>query len=280
MSLTFNYQIGGRLPGSRTLALTSTGGSTSFTAKETDPWLSIAPASGTITPGNPGSIRASVNPAGMAPGTYGAQININGTSISVSVSLIITSGSGSCDDGCGGTSGHMYAQPYVSSSQSGTLAAAWVDNMGATPLSTSDPLNRGLVLSKAASAPADALAGATIQNVTGMNLTELGFYLRTVTPCGTDSPQFLVVTTDGAMHTVGGCTSTTTTPPSPAPNGWLHLQFDPAKAGITTGVKSISLAIGKGPTPPTGSIAVIDNIEINGVVVGKGTTSTSTSRDN
>src|SRR5882672_7108138 len=72
-SLSFNYQMGGRLPSSRTLSITSTGGSTSYTAKETDPWLSINPTSGS---GTPGSIRASVNPAGMAVGSYGAQINI------------------------------------------------------------------------------------------------------------------------------------------------------------------------------------------------------------
>jgi len=56
-----------------------------------------------------------------------------------------------------------------------------------------------------------------------MNLTELGFYLRTVTPCGPDSPQFLVVTTDGAMHTVGSCIPTTTTIPSPRAGGLVTL---------------------------------------------------------
>jgi len=144
--------------------------------------------------------------------------------------------------------------------------------MGATPLSTSDPRNRGLVLSKAALAPADALAGANILNVTGMNLTELGYYLRTVTTCGPDSPQFKVVTTNGTTYWVGGCVPTTSTTPSPAPTGWVHLTFDTAQAGITTGVTSISLVIGKGATPPSGSIAVIDNIEVNGVLVGKGGT--------
>jgi len=207
----------------------------------------------------------------MSPGTYSGLIHVSATgAIQTTVTVTLNVTSSGCVTNCGGTTGSMYAQPYVSDSQSGTLAAAWVDNMGATPLSTTDPRNRGLVLSKAASAPADALAGATIQNVTGMNLTELGFYLRTVTPCGSDSPQFLVVTTDGMTHMVGGCTSTTTAPPSPAPIGWLHLQFDPAKAGISGGVTSISLVIGKGTTPPTGSIAVIDNIEVNGVLVGKG----------
>jgi hypothetical protein len=271
-SLSFNYQLGGRLPSSRMLSITSTGGSTSYTAKETDPWLSINPTSGT---GTPGSIRASVNLTGMAAGSYGAQINItaqNGKTFTVPVALIITSGSG----GGGGTTSGMYAQPNMSDTQSGTLAAAWVDNLGASPLSTTDPRNRGLILAKDATAPASAWAGAVIQNVTGMSLTELGFDFRAGIQCSADSVHFLVVTTDTMPHTVGGCTSSSTLPPSSAPTGWMRLRFNPSQASppITSPVQSISLVLEKGSTS-TGSIAVIDNIEINGVPVGKGATSTS-----
>jgi hypothetical protein len=269
-SLSFNYQMGGRLPSSRTLSITSTGGSTSYTAKETDPWLSINPTSGT---GTPGSIRASVNPAGMAPGSYGAQINItpqNGKTTTVAVALIITSGSG------GGTTGGMFAQPYMSDTQSGTLAAAWVDNLGASPLSTTDPRNRGLVLAKSASPSTNAWAGAVIQNVTGMSLTELSFDFRASIPCSADSPHFLVVTMDGHMQTYGGCNISSAAPTSSAPTGWTHLQFDlsPATRANSSPVQSISLVLDKG-TASTGSIAVIDNIQVNGVPVGKGATSTS-----
>jgi len=268
-SLSFNYQMGGRLPSSRTLSITSTGGSTSYTAKETDPWLSINPTSG----GTPGSIRASVNPAGMAAGSYGAQINItaqNGKTTTVTVALIITSSSG------GGTSGTMFAQPYMSDSQSGTLAAAWVDNLGASPLSTTDARNRGLVLAKSASALATAWAGASIQNVTGMSLKELSFDFRASIPCSADSPHFVVVTTDGVKHMVGGCTSSPNAPPSSAPTGWTRLWFDLSQGtqAISSPIQSISLVLDKG-TASTGSIAVIDNIEVNGVLVGKGATSTS-----
>jgi Viral BACON domain len=285
-SLTFTYQMGGRSPASQMLAINNTGGSTSYNATETDPWLSIAPTSGTSGPGNPGSIRASVNPAGMTPGSYGAQINIstpNGSTTTVSVGLIITSGSGGGGEG-GSTRGGIYARPYVSDTQSGTLAASWVDDLGATPHNPSDPHNRGLVIAKSPTAPADGLAGATIQNVTGMNLTEVGFDLRAGVLCGADSAQFLVITTDKVTHMLGGCTSTTTTTTSTAaisaPAGWTHLQFDPDKATppINSQVQSISIVLGKGSTS-TGGIAVIDNIEINGVPVGKDSTSTSRPRD-
>jgi len=273
-SLTFNYQMGRRWPSSRALSISSTGGSTSYTAKETDPWLSINPTSG----GTPGSMQASVNPTGMAAGSYGAQINItaqNGKTTTVPVALIITSGS----EGGSGTTGGMFAQAYMSDPRSGTLAAAWVDDLGASPLSTTDPRNRGLALATSASASAGTWAGAVIENVTGMSLTELGFDFRASVQCSTNSLQFVVVTADGVKHTVGGCTSSPTTPPSSAPTGWMRLRFDPSQAtptpiSKTDHVQSISIVLDKGSTS-TGSIAVIDNIEINGVPVGKRTTSTS-----
>jgi len=278
-SLSFNYQMGGSSPSARTLAITSTGGSSSFTATETDPWLSIAPKSGTSTPA---SITASVNPAGMAPGSYGAQINVtaNGKTLTVPVALIITAASGG--DGGGGTPGNMTAQPFVSDTQSGALAASWVDNLGTSPHDGSDPRNRALVLSKGASASTNSWAGANIQNVTGMSLTELGFDFRAAIQCSTDSVHFLITTTDGTQHTLGGCTSSAATAQSTTPAGWMRLRFDPSKAtppiSPTDHVQSISLALDKG------SIAVIDNIYINNAFTGKGSstsysTSPSRSRD-
>jgi hypothetical protein len=111
-----------------------------------------------------------------------------------------------------------------------------------------------------------------------MSLTEVGFDYRASIPCGTDSPHFLVVTTDGTPHMVGGCISspTLTTPPSWVSTGWMRLRFDLTQgaSAITSQVQSISLVLDKG-SASAGSIAVIDNIEVNGVLVGKGTTLTS-----
>jgi hypothetical protein len=273
-SLAFTYRMGGRTPSSKTLAITSTSGPTSYSATETDPWLSITPTSGNT----PGNLRASINPAGMAAGTYGAQINIttpSGTTITVPVSLTITSGSGG-----GGTPSGMNAQPYVSNSQTGTLAAAWVDYLGASPNNSNDPLNRALVLATSATSPAGATAGAAIQGVSGMNLTELSFDFRAEIPCTSGSPQFLVVTMDGTTHTYGGCKGSPTTLASSAPAGWTHVQFDLTQAPSTLNsqVRSISLVLQQGSSS-TGSIAVIDNIQINKVPVGKGTTAPPTPRD-
>jgi hypothetical protein len=133
------------------------------------------------------------------------------------------------------------------------------------------------------------MAGVVIQNVTGMSLTGLGLDLNAGIQCGANAPQFVIVTTDNVRHTVGGCTSSTpagAAAPTAAPMGWTHLQFDPQKAtppiNPTDHVQSIYLVLGKGLNPAaplstqtTGSIAVIDNIQINGMPVGKGTTSTT-----
>jgi hypothetical protein len=161
---------------------------------------------------------------------------------------------------------------------SGTLAAAWVANMGAYPLSTTDPTNRGLVLATSASAPTGDWAGAVIQNVTGMSLTEIGFDSNASIPCGANSPKFVVVTTDQVSHTVGGCTTNSTIPASAPPTGWTRFRFSTSQAtptpiSPTAHIQSISLELGYASTS-TGGIAVIDNIEINSMPVAKGGTYT------
>jgi hypothetical protein len=276
--------MGGSMPASRTLMINSTGGSTSFTVTETDPWLSVAPKSGT---GTPATITASLNSGGLAGltvGSHGAQINITsagGKTLTVSVGLTITAASGG--EGGGGTSGGMSAQAYVSDTQSGALAAAWVNNLGTSPHDASDPLNRALVLSKGASAPTNGWAGAIIQNVNGMSLTEVGFDFNADIQCSKNTVHFIITTADGTSHTLGGCTSSSTTTQSSSPTGWMRLRFDPSKASPAIApnehVQSMSIELGNG-SGSTGSIAVIDNIYINSAFIGKGSsTSTSRSRD-
>jgi hypothetical protein len=275
-SLSFAYQMGGSLPSSQKLTINSTGGTTSFTLTETDPWLSVTPTSGT---GTPATLAASLNSAGLAGltvGSHGAQINITagGKTLTVSVALTITAAS----SGGGGTSGNMTAQAYVSDTQSGALAAAWVNNLGNSPHDSSDPLNRALVLSKGASAPHNAWAGAIIQNVNGMSLTEVGFDFNASIQCSTNTVHFIITTTDGTSHTLGGCTSSLTSTQSTAPTGWMRLRFDPSKASPAISpsehVQSISIEVGNGSSS-TGSIAVIDNITINGTLTGKGSSTSN-----
>jgi len=75
-SLTFNYQIGSAQPAVQTLAVSSTGGTLSFTATAATSgggvWLTASPSSGMT----PGTVSVSIIPAGLAAGTYSGTITI------------------------------------------------------------------------------------------------------------------------------------------------------------------------------------------------------------
>jgi hypothetical protein len=91
-SLSFAYQIGGTAPVAQALSVTSSGAALSFTATASGgTWLSASPASGTT----PGGVSVSVNPSGLAAGTYKGSVAIAASGASnspqtVAVSLMVT----------------------------------------------------------------------------------------------------------------------------------------------------------------------------------------------
>jgi len=166
------------------------------------------------------------------------------------------------------------------------VTAAWMqgiglpDNGGANS-NPSDPTNNpnknddrnGLLLSKNGQSPDCSAAGADITGAEGAVLTELGFDFRNGTHCGGGAPRFNVEATDG-FHFVGNCAVGTSTPAPQDPSAWTRLRFTPAQASppITPGakIKSISIIFDEGTDGgPGAGLAVIDNIDINGVLVGK-----------
>lgn len=84
-SLSFTYQQGGANPVAQSLALTATGGSLAINASAGAPWLSITPTSGTT----PLNASVSVNPTGLAPGSYSSSITINTTNIPVTLTITV-----------------------------------------------------------------------------------------------------------------------------------------------------------------------------------------------
>jgi hypothetical protein len=144
-----------------------------------------------------------------------------------------------------------------------------------------DKKNAGLLLVKTGPTPNFASAGAEVKDVKGITLTELGYDIRSGSHCGAGAPRFNVVTTDGVLHFLG-CNS----PPAivaGASGGWRRLRWDPALAFPpilpTDVVKSISIVFDEGqdtpsagpPGPETGNgLAVLDNIDINGMLIGRG----------
>jgi hypothetical protein len=282
-SLKFDYQSGVSTTGSQSLRVTNTSGKVWYSVSTSGgAWLTASPTNGRT----PGTITVSVNAYRMSPGTYSGMIQVstqNAGSKTVSVTLNITS----CVSNCGGTGTTIYAAPYVyDPSSSGTLTAQWVDRLGVPTGNLLSPVDPGLVLSKNATAPAGSIAGAYIRNITG-SLTELGFDYREGGQCTTTSPHFVVVTSLSGTHMVGGCSKGTITAPMIGTTpvmGWKRVRFnltDPLQISpaLLPGdtITSITLVLDQGPgTDPAaaGGLVVIDNIDINGTLVGRGAGST------
>jgi Viral BACON domain len=284
----FDYQTGQGDPAPRNVRVLSSGSPLTYTAAvHGGNWLSVSPSGGTT----PGTLGVSVDATGLASGTYTATIKIaaqGASGINLPVVLRVVSGDdggdGGDDGGGGGggddasTSGtrfHAWAYAYDPAGTN-TVAATWMDATGAGSTSNASPTidarNQGLLLSKTSNASNQAQAGVVIRDVEGISLTALGYDIRTGSQCTATSPRFVVVTTDEVVHKIGCVTGTA----QPAPTaGWKRLRFDPTNPAQTvpaiaagSKVKSIHLVHDGGPETGS-SIVVLDNIDINGKIIGQ-----------
>jgi hypothetical protein len=278
--ISFNYAAGQSVPSPKTVAVTSSGSPLSYTAAGFGgSWLTVSPAGGTTS----GKISIAVNPAGLPSGAYAGVVQISAPGsrpIDMPVTLNVgsTSGGGGGDDGSSGGStddSAIQAMPITSDvSQSGSVNAKWVSGAGVPNANdASDPQNQGLLITKSSTSNTKASAGVTINNADGMALTALGFDIRNGSQCTANTPAFVVVTSDGVNHVVGGC-GKGTKQSSPA-QGWTRLRFDPsnpaqANPPIASGttVKTIQLVVNEGPDAGSGMV-ILDNILINKTVIGK-----------
>jgi uncharacterized protein (TIGR03437 family) len=85
-TLSFALPVGGSAPAPQTLTVSSAGASLGFTAAPGSLWLGVTPTSGTT----PATLAVSVNPAGLAAGTYNGTINITQAGSSVPDMVIVT----------------------------------------------------------------------------------------------------------------------------------------------------------------------------------------------
>ena len=94
-TLSFQAVTGGASPSSQILnVLKNNNHTVSWSSRDNATWLVVSPTAGSIT--NSAQISVSVNPAGLAAGTYTATVTVTaakGGSISVPVTLTVTSGS-------------------------------------------------------------------------------------------------------------------------------------------------------------------------------------------
>jgi len=178
------------------------------------------------------------------------------------------------------------------------VQAQWLDGIGcpngtgyndpacATGNDATDKHNQGLLLVKTGPTATNASAFAVISGVKGP-VTELGYDIRkpvsAVTDmgshCGAGAPRFNVETTT-AFYFIG-CNS----PPAmqtASGNGWIRLRWGAPLIGfntttqsfttVTGDVKSLSIVFDEGQDigPDFFGLAVIDNIDVNGTLVGRG----------
>lgn len=147
--------------------------------------------------------------------------------------------------------------------------------------------NEGLLLAKTGPTANIAAAGADLKHVKGITLTELGYDIRKAGPtvdddrgsyCGAGAPRFNVETTTGFFFV--GCNSPAPTSQT-AGTGFIRLRWTPVQGfnaatgllePITGTVKSIMIVFDEGTDtgPNNFGLAVLDNIDVNGVLVGRG----------
>jgi len=85
-ALSFTSPAGGPAPAPQTLTLTGTNAPLGFTAMAGTYWLSVTPTSGTT----PATLAVSVNPKGLAAGTYTGSINITQTGAAAPQMILVT----------------------------------------------------------------------------------------------------------------------------------------------------------------------------------------------
>jgi hypothetical protein len=185
-------------------------------------------------------------------------------------------------------------QAFVPPAYTTTTTVTYKD-LGCPTGDPSDSHNQGLLLVKTGPTNNNAAAVADIKGVKGP-ITELGYDLRKpgtlavasaiVDPrgshCGAGAPRFDLTTQDGTTYFIG-CNS----PPAAVTafsEGWIRLRWGTAGALLAYGpgsvlvnvntlnVKSISIVFDEGQDtgPDNFGLAVLDNIDINGTLVGQG----------
>ena len=168
----------------------------------------------------------------------------------------------------------LKVQPWVyDPDNTGASEATWSSKIGLAD--ANGKANHGLYLSKMASTPTNVAAGAEV-NFVG-TLTELGFDFRNDGHCGAGAPRFNVYTTSGVYYFYG-CMYGVHTPVPGQPN-WTRVRFAAADGFASDGspaltsfedvvVTGIDIVFDEGTDVGVG-YAVLDNIDINGTLIGK-----------
>lgn len=183
------------------------------------------------------------------------------------------------------------------SADGSTITSHFTDAACATG-DSSDSHNQGLLLAKTGPTANFAAAQADVSGVKGITLTELGYDIRKPgadtragargSHCGAGAPRFNVTASDGVTYDFIGCNSGATPATSEVDGqGWIRLRWGngtilafaangPAAGTVVNisgkTVTSIQIVFDEGQdiNPDFFGLAVLDNIDVNGTLVGRG----------
>ncbi len=143
-----------------------------------------------------------------------------------------------------------------------------------------DPHNQGLLLNKSGPSANYAAAQAELKDVGGIQLKNLGYDIRKPggdrsdprgSHCGAGAPRFDIVYSDGTDVTTG-CNSVNDAQVTDVGEGWMRIRFTPPSGHENATVKKIFILSDEGTDagPDHFGLSVLDNIDVNGVIVGHG----------
>ena len=162
---------------------------------------------------------------------------------------------------------------YDGATNSGDPAPPYTDP-ACTTGDDKDMKNQGLLLAKTGPTANFAAAVANVKDAKGLTVTELGYDIRkpgNVTDargshCGAGAPRFDVTLSDGSTQFIG-CNSPAASSEVDG-KGWIRLRWTMAPETVT----SIQLVFDEGQDtgPDNFGLAVLDNIDVNGNLIGQG----------
>src|SRR5438876_4042277 len=164
----------------------------------------------------------------------------------------------------------------------GIVRAQWIGRQGLPD--DVGKANQALFLQKDGPTSANASAFAVIGGVEGLTLTELGFDYRNDGHCGAGAPRFNVTLPDGRYFFFGCIYGKPQAPPA---SGWTRIRWNDSEGTVFPAgnyewpgfgefgvvVQSIAIVFDEGTDVGGGSV-LLDNININGSLIGKPTVRT------
>ncbi|HEX9103249.1 MAG TPA: hypothetical protein VF997_13650 [Polyangia bacterium] len=185
----------------------------------------------------------------------------------------------------------MLAVPALASARKPLRVEPWVFNPDDLPgvesswepfsgPGNSDP---ALVMAKMQLTSANAAAGASVEGAEGRTLTELGFDVFNGGHCGAGAPRFNVLAGNGKLYFFGCSGYGIQTPAPDKPTTFTRIRFRDEDAQPQDGVHdwpgfgnvtivSIDIVFDEGPDigPDFSGFSAVDNIDVDGELVGRG----------